>query len=117
MRNYFIALGLAAGTAALAAGGPAHATPGQSATSAHAASASAVQQVDFVDRAERRLRRNGYTVIPPAPPGTAPVIVGTGPAVAVPPGAAVVPVRPTTCGEYHYWNGIACVDARYEETP
>jgi hypothetical protein len=27
----------------------------------------------------------------------------------------VAPVRPRSCGEYHYWNGVACVDARYTE--
>jgi len=26
-----------------------------------------------------------------------------------------VPVRPLSCGEYHYWNGSACVDARYND--
>lgn len=27
----------------------------------------------------------------------------------------VAPVRPRSCGEYHYWNGVACVDARYND--
>ena len=26
---------------------------------------------------------------------------------------AIVPVRPVSCGEYHYWDGERCVDARY----
>jgi hypothetical protein len=30
-----------------------------------------------------------------------------------PPVIAVVPVRPVSCGEFHYWNGSARVDARY----
>lgn len=30
-----------------------------------------------------------------------------------PPVVAVVPVRPVSCGEYHYWDGERCVDARY----
>jgi hypothetical protein len=30
-----------------------------------------------------------------------------------PPIIAIVPVRPVSCGEFHYWNGSACVDARY----
>lgn len=30
-----------------------------------------------------------------------------------PPVIAVVPVRPVSCGEFHYWSGSACVDARY----
>ena len=32
------------------------------------------------------------------------------------PGAGVIvvpPPRPTSCGQYHYWNGQNCVDARY----
>ena len=27
----------------------------------------------------------------------------------------VAPVRPSSCGEYHYWNGVTCVDARYTD--
>jgi len=27
----------------------------------------------------------------------------------------VVPVRPASCGEFRYWNGVACVDARYND--
>jgi hypothetical protein len=30
-----------------------------------------------------------------------------------PPVVAVVPVRPVSCGEFHYWDGERCVDARY----
>ena len=30
-----------------------------------------------------------------------------------PPVIAIVPVRPVSCGEFKYWNGSACVDARY----
>lgn len=25
-----------------------------------------------------------------------------------------VPVRPANCGEFHYWNGERCADARFE---
>ena len=28
---------------------------------------------------------------------------------------AIVPIRPVSCGEFHYWNGAACVDARYNK--
>jgi hypothetical protein len=24
----------------------------------------------------------------------------------------VIPIRPANCGQYHYWNGERCVDAR-----
>lgn len=40
-----------------------------------------------------------------APP---PVVNPDNPAI-----IAIVPVRPVSCGEFHYWNGSACVDARY----
>ena len=50
-------------------------------------------------------------------PTPAPPVVPAVPApVAVPqspPVIAVVPVRPVSCGEFHYWNGSTCVDARY----
>ena len=26
----------------------------------------------------------------------------------------VVPLRPSNCGEFHYWNGVRCADARVE---
>ena len=28
---------------------------------------------------------------------------------------AIMPIRPVSCGEFHYWNGAACVDARYNK--
>lgn len=30
-----------------------------------------------------------------------------------PPLIAIVPVRPASCGQYRYWDGDRCVDARY----
>ncbi|MHA1517795.1 MAG: hypothetical protein ACTSYK_04240 [Alphaproteobacteria bacterium] len=38
-------------------------------------------------------------------------------AVVVPPGGTIFvsPVRPRSCGQYRYWNGWACVDARYND--
>lgn len=27
----------------------------------------------------------------------------------------IAPLRPLSCGEYHYWNGVTCVDARYND--
>jgi hypothetical protein len=46
-------------------------------------------------------------------PLVAPRVVGE--AVVTPDGdtVVVVPLRPSSCGQYHYWNGSACVDARY----
>ena len=30
-----------------------------------------------------------------------------------PPVIAIVPARPVSCGQYRYWDGERCVDARY----
>lgn len=30
-----------------------------------------------------------------------------------PPIIAIVPIRPASCGEFRYWDGARCVDARY----
>jgi len=46
-------------------------------------------------------------VVPQAAP-VAPPVVADQPAVVV-----VPPSRPASCGQYHYWNGQYCVDARY----
>ncbi|HUU24230.1 MAG TPA: hypothetical protein VMW68_01500 [Methyloceanibacter sp.] len=27
----------------------------------------------------------------------------------------IAPPRPRSCGEFRYWNGVACVDARYND--
>ena len=32
-----------------------------------------------------------------------------------PPTIAIVPLRPASCGQYRYWNGDRCVDARYHD--
>lgn len=32
-----------------------------------------------------------------------------------PPLIAIVPVRPASCGQYRYWDGTACVDARHHD--
>lgn len=39
----------------------------------------------------------------------------TPPIVTTDDGLVVAPLRPRSCGEYHYWNGFACVDARYND--
>jgi len=48
-------------------------------------------------------------------PGAAPPAVEGGVVVDTDDGVVVVPLRPLSCGEYHYWNGVACVDARYND--
>ncbi|MBM3544408.1 MAG: hypothetical protein FJX44_07895 [Alphaproteobacteria bacterium] len=63
---------------------------------------SAVEKTQYSRRYYRRQLRRGYV--------PSPVVVT--PPVAVVPGAVIL-LRPTSCGQYHYWNGVACVDARY----
>ena len=52
---------------------------------------------------------------PPVVHAVPPVVHVVPPVVhVVPPVVHVVPPpRPTSCGQYHYWNGQNCVDARY----
>ena len=76
-----------------------------------AVTTSAVERVDY---ARRFYRRNGYV------PGAAPVIVTAPPVVVegTPVIIEVVPLappRPLSCGEFRFWNGEACVDARYNK--
>jgi hypothetical protein len=101
--TFFIGCGILAGAAA------------RSATGAPlpqvASGASGASLVEPVGYWRRYCRYNDCTgpnvvVVPTAP--TAPLMVPGGPPV-----IAVVPVRPVSCGEYRYWNGTACVDARY----
>ena len=49
-------------------------------------------------------------VVPQAAP---PVVVQQQPVVVEQPVIVVPPPRPASCGEYRYWNGQYCVDARY----
>jgi hypothetical protein len=97
--------GFAGGLVLVVAPGNATATPGLSV----AAFKSAPAIVETVGWRRRYWRR--YGVLPDAPPPDVPVDT------AVVPGdvPVVVPVRPLSCGEYHYWNGEACVDARYND--
>lgn len=66
--------------------------------------------VQTVGWRERYYRRNGVW---PSGPRRA---IDDGVAVA-PNGDVVIiaPARPSSCGQYHYWNGVACVDARYND--
>jgi hypothetical protein len=55
-------------------------------------------------------RRQGPVVVPKAAIEADPNLAEGG---LNPPVVAIVPVRPTSCGEYRYWDGDRCVDARY----
>jgi hypothetical protein len=71
-----------------------------------ASGASAVETIGYW---RRYCRYNGCTGIPDVDVDVpAPVVVPLNPPV-----IAIVPVRPVSCGEFRYWNGSACVDARY----
>jgi hypothetical protein len=100
-------------TTALLAGGmflglaASHANAGPlPAVSAFAAAPSAVEKVDYW---RRYYRNHGYypgqvVVVPP-------VVVEEG--VLNAPTVMIVPVRPVSCGQFRYWDGDQCVDARY----
>jgi hypothetical protein len=117
MRQMFavLAVSMLCGGGLLAAPSAAAAGPGLIALPT--ATVSMVEPVDF---ARRFYRRNGYY------PGAAPVIVGAPPVVVTAPpvvveGAPVIvevplaPLRPLSCGEFRFWNGEACIDARYNK--
>ena len=65
----------------------------------------AVEKAQYSRRYYRRQLRRGY--VPPVVV-VPPVVIEGGPMI-------VVPLRPTSCGQYRYWNGVACVDARYHD--
>ncbi len=66
-----------------------------------------VEKADYWRRYYRRYGAPAEIVVPaPVPDASAPV-VGVAP--------VLVPVRPLSCGEYRYWDGQACVDARFNK--
>jgi hypothetical protein len=66
-----------------------------------------VERADYWRRYYRRYGAPAEIVVP------APVPDATAPAVEAAP--VLVPVRPLSCGEYHYWDGQTCVDARFNK--
>ena len=109
MRHAHIALAATiAGLIVSATPSNANAAPSASLTSP-AADDGLVQKVQIFPR--RHYRQYPYGA-PPAVvvPHVVPVVP---PAVAGEPVIVVPPPRPTSCGEYRYWNGQNCVDARY----
>jgi hypothetical protein len=66
-----------------------------------------VQKTDYW---HRYYRQHGYP-----PPAVVPAPVVVAPAALNPPVVSEVPVRPASCGEYRYWDGAACVDARFNK--
>jgi hypothetical protein len=85
-----------------------------------AAMPTAIESVQYYTR--RQLRRRGPVVVVPNAAATAdPDVDVEVDADTIsqgglnPPVIAIVPVRPASCGEYRYWNGNRCVDARYND--
>jgi hypothetical protein len=68
-----------------------------------------VQKVDYW---RRYYRRHGY---PPVVVVPAPIPVADALPALTPPVVMVIPVRQASCGEYHYWDGERCLDARYNK--
>ena len=86
-----------------------HAAPASDLAAPATAEGGLVQKVQIFPR--RYYRQYPYgappvVVVPPAVPVVPPVVVQE-PVIVVP------PPRPASCGEYRYWNGQNCVDARY----
>jgi len=79
------------------------------------AASTAVQQVDW---RRRYYRRNGVwpSVTVPRAVVEEGVIVDDD-VIVVPnePVVRIIPARPASCGEFHYWDGEHCVDARYND--
>lgn len=69
---------------------------------------SATPLLQKADYWHRYYRQHGYP-----PPAVVPVPVA--PPALNPPIVTEVPLRPASCGEYHFWDGAACVDARFNK--
>jgi len=104
MRQILIAMAFIAGILVSGASGHAAPRPVLAATAPNIAGGM-IEKVDYWHRYYRRYGYPPVTVPVPVPVPDAPPVVGAAP--------LVVPVRPLSCGQYHYWNGETCVDARY----
>jgi hypothetical protein len=109
MRKFpiFASACLACGLVLAAGSGSAGAVPLAGISSSNASTG----LVETVGWRKRYWRNYGVWPTGPWPPAPPPA----GVAVETDDGVVVVPVRPLSCGEYHYWNGVACVDARYND--
>ena len=104
----FLAVSVTSGLCLAAAG---QAVPVQPlADAAVAARSGMVHQAQIFPR--RYYRRYGPYAVPPVAPVVPPAVEVVPPVVVEEP-VIVVPLRPASCGEFRYWNGTACVDARY----
>jgi hypothetical protein len=73
-----------------------------------------VQKVQvFPRRYYRRYGYGPYAAPPPLAVPAVPAVPVAPPVVVEEPVVVLPPPRPVSCGEYRYWNGQYCVDARY----
>jgi hypothetical protein len=107
MRHILIAM-MAFLAGLLALGVSSQAAPMPVRVAAVPVTAGLIQKVDYW---HRYYRQHGYP--PPAVVPAVPVVPVTPAPVVEGAPVVVVPARPISCGEFHYWNGVACVDARY----
>jgi hypothetical protein len=66
-----------------------------------------------VDYWHRYYRQHGYGPDAIPVPVPVPQVAVQAPIADAPVVVVLPPPRPASCGEFHYWNGEACVDARY----
>ena len=114
MRMILVLTGACVAVGSLALVSGASAAPLPSIASLDAGS-TAVQQVDW---RRRYYRRNG--VWPPVSVPRAAVeegVIVDEDVVVLPnePVVRIIPARPVSCGEFHYWDGERCVDARFHD--
>jgi hypothetical protein len=108
---------LAATAGLVAASAPGQAAPGPVLAATPAGAGSLIENVQLFPRRYYRLHPYAAPgavvapVVPAVPVVTAPAPV-PGTAVEGAPAVVMVPARPASCGEFRYWNGVACVDAR-----
>lgn len=126
MRQIAILVAVLAGSGAILLGVNGQATAGPAAVAAPAASPSqsVIEEAGYRRRYCRRYGCGPEVILPGAEviPGEevvpgAEVIPGAEVDLDVDVPAVVVlpPPRPLSCGQYRYWNGVACVDARYTD--
>lgn len=105
MRRSLIPLSAFLAGFAIAGMAPNHVSAGpQPALTALNAETGVVEKAGYLRRQYRRqIRRYDYS---PEPGPYEPGVVGDE--------VVLVPLGPSSCGEYRYWNGVRCADARYE---
>jgi hypothetical protein len=105
----FMVAFLAGGMVLAAVGSNAIASP----LPALAAAAGVPGTIVKIDYWHRYYRQHGYGPDAIPVPVPVPQVEVQAPIADAPVVVVLPPPRPASCGEFHYWNGQACVDARY----